>query len=230
MALRMAELNGNPYIGVFCRLIGDTVLVPLEADEPFMKDFEEVLNVKVVNTTIGGTTLHGSLIAANSKGVIMPYFCPPEELSAALRKADIPSVDEGLNIAASDDPVTAWGNNLLLSEKVALVNPDISHRSMKLIEDIMDVEPVPGTIAGVRTVGSVAALNSKGMVVHPKASLHEIERLRELFKVDVQISTANFGSPYLGASMVVNDRGGVVGSRSSGVELNRIEMTLDLID
>ena len=68
------------------------------------------------------------------------------------------------------------------------------------------------------------------MVVHPKASNEDRERMKELFGVDPHISTANFGSPYLGASMLANDRGALVGSRSSGVELNRIENSLDIVD
>jgi translation initiation factor 6 len=68
------------------------------------------------------------------------------------------------------------------------------------------------------------------MVVHPKASGEDIARLIDLFGIDVKISTANFGSPYLGASVVANDRGALIGNKSSGVEVNRIEDTLDLIE
>jgi translation initiation factor 6 len=72
-------------------------------------------------------------------------------------------------------------------------------------------------------------MNSKGMVVHPKATEEERETLSDLFDLEVRISTANFGSPYLGASILANDNGGVIGNKSSGVEINRIEDTLDLI-
>jgi len=102
--------------------------------------------------------------------------------------------------------------------------------SFRIIEDTLDVEVVPGTIADIRTVGSVAALNSKGMIVHPKVTDDEKEHLKGLFGIDVQISTVNFGSPYLGASMIVNDNGAVIGDKTSGVEMNRIENALDIID
>lgn len=228
MPVRTADLNGNPYIGVFCRALSSSLLCPAETTEDLMALAEDTLGYRAVRCSLGGTNLHGSLIASNRNGAIVPHFISTDELSQALKEAGVIEGEGSYTVASSEDPVTAWGNNVLCSDKVALVNPEVHKRSLKLIEDVLGVEPVVGTIAGVRTVGSVAVLNSKGMVVHPKARTTELERLKELFGVDVQISTANFGSPYLGACMVANDRGCLVGSNTSGIELNRIENTLDL--
>ncbi len=228
MPVRTADLNGNPYIGVFCRAVSSSILCPAETPGDFLSLTEDTLGLKAVRCSLGGTNLHGSLIASNLKGAIVPHFISTDELSQALMEAGVIEDDGAFVIASSEDPVTAWGNNVLCSDKVALVNPEIHKRSLKLIEDVLGVEPVVGTIAGVRTVGSVAVLNSKGMIVHPKARTAELERLKKLFGVEVQISTANFGSPYVGASMVANDKGCLVGSKTSGIELNRIENTLDL--
>ena len=227
MAIRMSNLNGNPFIGVFCRIIGDIIICPIEISDEFKLDIEEILGLKVYRTVAGNTNLHGSLVAANSKGLIAPYFYSEEEIKRAVIEKEL---DSDLRVVISDDPITAWGNNILLSEKKALVNPDLTRNSIKLVEDTFDVEAFKGTIAGIRTIGSIVGMNSKGMVVHPKASSSDMEMLKELFSLDVHISTANFGSPFLGASMIANDRGALVGSKSSGVELNRIENSLDIID
>jgi translation initiation factor 6 len=226
----MADINGNPYIGVFCRQIGNISLCPMDIQEEFIELMGEVLQLKVVRTASGNTNLHGSLIAANARGLIVPYFYAVDDVKKALKDAGIAEGNDEPIIEISEDPVTAWGNNVLLSEKIALVNPDIHKSSLKLIEDTFQVEAVKGTIAGIKTIGSIAVVNSKGMVIHPKASEEDLERMKELFKVDPYISTANFGSPYLGASMIANDHGALVGSKSSGVELNRIENSLDIID
>lgn len=230
MAIRMADINGNPFIGVFCRQVGDISLCPMDTPEEFIELMDQVLRVKVVRTASGNTNLHGSLIAANSKGLIVPYFYAAEDVRKALSEAGTADSNGEIAVEISEDPHTAWGNNVLLSEKVAMVNPDIHKESLSLVEETFQVEAVKGTIAGIKTIGSIAVLNSRGMVVHPKASDDDIARLKELFKVDPYISTANFGSPYLGASMVANDHGALVGSKSSGVELNRIENSLDIID
>ncbi|MGA1873458.1 MAG: translation initiation factor IF-6 [Thermoplasmatota archaeon] len=228
MAIRLADINGNPFIGVFCRQVGRFILCPMDTPEEFAEQLKEVMGIELLRTASGNTNLHGSLIAANSHGIMLPYFYTKEEVSDALAGAGMDP--DQLEIVVSDDPHTAWGNNLLLSEKVALVNPDLSPGSLRFIENVFGVEAVKGTIAGIKTVGSIAVMNSKGMLVHPKATERDLEQMKELFGVETYICTANFGSPYLGASMIVNDRGALVGTKSSGVELNRIENSLDLID
>ncbi len=225
MAISMADINGNPFIGVFCRQVGELSLCPMDTPDEFVELMDKVLGLKVIRTASGNTNIHGSLVAANSHGLIMPYFYHKEDIEKVMMENSSEIV-----IEVSDDPHTAWGNNVLLSDKVALVNPELQKESFKLIEDTFQVEAVKGTIAGIKTIGSIAVLNSKGMVVHPKASEMDLEKLKDLFKVDTYISTANFGSPYLGASMIANDQGALVGSKSSGVELNRIENSLDIID
>jgi len=228
MAIRMADINGNPYVGVFCRLIGSVALCPMETPDEFILQMSEVMGVEAVRTAAGSTNLHGSLIAANSRGLIIPYFYAREDVKKCFGSSSLEGDEPRVEV--SEDHHTAWGNNVLLSEKLALVNPDLLAGSLKLIEDVFDVEVIKGTIAGIKTIGSIAVLNSKGMIIHPKATSSDMDRLRELFKVDPYISTANFGSPYLGASMVANDSGALVGSRSSGVELNRIENSLDIVN
>ncbi len=228
MPVNTADINGNPYIGVFCRILGEVLICPPESPDDLLEILESSLGVKTVKAFIGNTNLHGSLIAGNSKGAVIPYFFDPQDVARVMEKSGQPPEEE-YNIFTSHDPLTAWGNNLLLSERVGMYNPDIEKRSVKRISSELDIEMVPGTIAGVKTVGSIAVLNSKGIVVHPKASQEDLDRIHEIFSLKPEISTANFGSPYLGSSMVVNDRGAVIGNKSSGVEINRIEDGLDLI-
>ncbi len=229
MPVNTADINGNPYIGVFCRILGDVLICPPESPDDLLEVLEGSLGVRTVKAFIGNTNLHGALITGNSKGAVIPYFFDPQDVARVMEKSGQPPEEE-YNIFTSHDPLTAWGNNLLLSDRVAMYNPDLEKRSVKRISSELDIEMVPGTIAGVRTVGSIAVLNSKGIIVHPKASQDDLDRIREIFSLKPEISTVNFGSPYLGSSMVVNDSGAVIGNRSSGVEINRIEDGLDLIE
>ncbi len=228
MAIKLADMNGNSYIGVFCKQIGDLALCPMETTDEFMSILKEGIGVDGLRTSAGNTNLHGSLIASNSNGMIIPYFYHKKEILNTLRSSGREDLD--IRVEISEDPHTAWGNNVLMSKDKALVNPELTKESLELIAETFDVEVIRGTIAGINTIGSIAVLNSKGMVTHPKSSQEDIDRLKDLFKVDVYISTVNFGSPYLGASIIANDMGALVGSQSSGVELNRIENSLDIID
>jgi translation initiation factor 6 len=50
-----------------------------------------------------------------------------------------------------------------------------------------------------------------------------MDLLRETLHVPVAITTANYGSALVGACMVANSKGAVVGSKTTPIELGRIE-------
>ena len=52
--------------------------------------------------------------------------------------------------------------------------------------------------------------------------------LEEALGVPSGIGTANFGSPLVGAAVVCNANGGLVGTKTTGVEMHRIEDVLSL--
>ncbi|MEK6902504.1 MAG: hypothetical protein AABX02_02875, partial [archaeon] len=52
---------------------------------------------------------------------------------------------------------------------------------------------------------------------------HEMEQLEAIFKVPGMTTTANYGDAFIGNSVLVNKHGGVVGERTSGPELARID-------
>ena len=75
------------------------------------------------------------------------------------------------------------------------------------------------SIAGYTQVGSLVTVTDKGAAVHPKASPSEIERLSEIFSVDVEPATINGGVPFVTSGILVNQTNAVVGSLTTGPEL-----------
>jgi translation initiation factor 6 len=55
-----------------------------------------------------------------------------------------------------------------------------------------------------------------------------MEVLKSALRVPVVITTANYGAAQVGACMVANSHGAVVGSRTTPIELGRIEEGLGL--
>ena len=88
------------------------------------------------------------------------------------------------------------------------------------------MEVVKGMVAGYKTVGSVCAVTNKGILCHPATSQDELKMLSELFKVPAAIGTLNYGAPVIGASIICNSKGAVVGSNSTPIELGRVEDAL----
>ncbi len=183
--------------------------------------FEKTLNVKAYFTLLGGSPLIGSLMVMNSKGAVITNFASEEEVEFLMNM---------MNVLFVEDKINAIGNDILANDKAALVHVDFDRETVKYIEDALDVEVVKGTIGGIKTVGSAAVVTNKGMIVHPQVEEEELKFLSNLFGVPVYISTANYGSLYVGASIVANDFGAVVGEKTSNVEIDRIENALDIIE
>jgi len=212
--LRLGDVNGNPYVGVYCATSDNFAIVADSAEPKVIKDIARTLGVEAIPTLVGGATVVGSLVAMNSKGAIVTNFAERSELARFPR---------GLRVAKMEEKLNAAGNNILANDRAALVNPGTSSHMMKTIAEVLEVEVQRGSVAGIETVGSVCLATNKGIVCHPRTTEDELRQLSELFRVPATVATLNYGTPYLGACAVANSRGAYVGSRSTPIELGRLE-------
>ena len=216
--LKRLDINGNPYLGVLCRSSDMLAIVSQDASDPVVGEFAEALEVPVVRASLGGSRVVGSLCNLNANGVVVSDLAGADELDNLKR-----STPPGTKVLRLAGKLNALGNNILLNDRAALVHPDMSRSLMKRLGDFLGVEVERGTIAGMRTVGSAAAVNGKGVLCHPKTSPAERKLLEELFRLPVTVGTANYGSPVIGACLVANSKGAVAGTHTTGIEMGRIE-------
>jgi len=217
--LKLGDVNGNPYVGVYCVASEQMAILPDVVESKVAKDIERILGVRVVRTNIAGATVVGSLAVMNSQGVVVTNFVERHELARLPKQLRVGRMEEKINAA---------GNNILASDRAALVHPQASRETLRMIEDVLGVEAVKGKIAGIDTVGSACIATSKGVVCHPKTTQDELKWISSLFKVPASAATLNYGTPYLGACAVANSKGAYVGSRSTPIELGRLEDGLGL--
>ncbi len=217
--LRLGDIFGSPYLGVYCSANESFAIVPEGAEPSFVKDVAQTLGVEVVRTYIAGSTLVGSLVAMNSNGIVVTNFAEKQELAKLPRE---------LRVGVMEDKLNAAGNNIVANDKAACVHPAASKRSVAMIEDVLGVEVRRCSIAGTETVGSVCIATSKGVVCHPRTPDDELKELSSLFGAPATVATLNYGTPYVGACALANSKGAVVGSRSTPIELGRIEDGLGL--
>ncbi len=216
------DFNSNSYLGVFCRANDDIAFVDPSLQEKEKDKIKEILKVRVLSITIGGSTIIGSLLALNSHGAVVADFIGEEEIDVIARNFDD-------NLLVVGDKFNAVGNNILVNDYGALVHPMLEDKTIKDIKDVLDVETKRGTIAGIKTVGMAAAATNKGVLCHPKLEDEEKNKLEELFGVDASIGTINHGVPYVGAGMIANTKGAIAGSKTTGIEMGRIEDALNLV-
>ncbi len=173
----------------------------------------DALEVRLVQTTIASAGVVGSLVAMNSHGVVVNGLAEPSEVSR-LGAAHIQPLDHRLN---------AVGNNILCNDFGAIVHPGYGSETIARISETFGVPAVRATVAGLRTVGSAAVATNKGVLCHPHLRPEEAEVLKKVLKVPVATTTANYGTAQVGACLIANSRGAVVGSRTTPIEMGRIE-------
>jgi len=211
---RTTSFAGDPNIGVFARVAGDIAIVPPEAPEDFRNAIREGLGVELVMTTIQGSSIVGSLLAGNSRGLVVSGLATDAELAV---------LEKHRKVMLLSDTMNAAGNVIMVNDTLAVVHPDLPEKIAEEIGAFLGVEVFPLTFGGVRTVGMAGVATNKGVIVHPRATEQEIARLEEITKVPVGTGTINMGSGLVGTGLLVNDTGYMAGNATSGFELGRVE-------
>jgi translation initiation factor 6 len=214
------KIAGSSLLGVFARCTEKIVLLPPEVGPEAVVALEKGLKVAAIRATVGGSSVLGSLISANSQGFVVTQHASEDELRR---------LSEHGNVARLPGKISAAGNVILANDNAALVHPGLSARACEAISKTLGVEVVKGTIGGLKTVGMTAVATNKGLLVHPRASETEIAVLEDLFELPVDVGTVNLGSPLVGSGLLVNSKGYMAGGETTGPELGRIEDALGFL-
>jgi translation initiation factor 6 len=214
--------TGSPYVGVFARATDGCLLVRPDLDDDLRQSCETELDVPAVPTTVGGSGTVGALATGNSNGLLVSSRATDRERERIAERVDLP-------VTELPGKINAAGNVVLANDAGAYVHPDLSRDAEQVVKDGLDVPVRRGNIAGVQTVGTAAVATNKGVLCHPKATDEELDELEEVLKVPADIGTINYGDPLVGSGLVANGSGYIVGERTTGPELGRIESTLGYV-
>ena len=221
MPVGRTMVGGSPYLGVFLRADERTVIGPPSLPGALERDLARILGVEVVKTTVSDSEVVGALVASNSRGRVVGEGLDAGEQRRLERAGPITVVRDRQN---------AMGNNVLANDVGALVHPEFSGEAVAAIGRALGVPTERATLAGLGTVGMAGVATNRGAVVHPKATDREIARAEQVLGVPVARSTANFGVPVVGACVVANSRGILVGRPTTPVEIVHLQDGLQLFD
>ena len=222
MGVYLTRMFGSTSIGVYSLAADSMVIVPKQIPKTRAEKIGEWLQVEIVRTNIGGSVLIGTLLCANSNGIIIPHYVRDEELKAVKSASDV-------NVTIMEFKRTAYGNLILANDYGAIVSPELSEAEVRLISDTLGVEAVRGTIAGLPYVGSLATATNRGVLAHPKIREDEAQLLRETLKVQVESGTVNCGVPYVAMGLIANSYGAVAGLATTGREMAVISHALGVM-
>jgi translation initiation factor 6 len=222
LAVYLSSIVGSASIGVYSLANDRFVVIPQMIPRKKAERTAEWLKVKLVHTSISGSVLAGAFACANSNGILLPNSVREEELAA------IKAVFEG-NITIMETKKTAYGNLVLANDHGAVVDPRFKEHEIRQIAETLGVDAVPGEIAGLPYVGSLAVATNKGVLAHPLLKEEEKKLLESMFKVPVDVGTINCGIPYVGTGLVGNSHAAVAGSMTTGPEMFIIGNALDVV-
>lgn len=207
------DFNGDPNLGLHAAVTEDYCLIdPSLADSCYRK-VKDTLDVEAVKTTAAGSRMAGIFCASNSNGVALPKNIEEEEKELL--------DGHGINYEVIDARQTALGNLILVNDKACFI-PDILERHKEKLEKCFDVPVMVGEISGLNLLGNSAVVTNEGLLCHRDASDDEMEKLEDGFELICGRGTANFGMPFVGACIIANSEGALVGIDTTGPELGRI--------
>lgn len=212
--MRLSRCGGTPNIGVYAAVSESLALVAGNAEPEFVRALETALEVKTFMTTVSGSYLVGSLVAMNSHGAV---------ISGMTESGELESIRKHINVTVISDRLNAAGNNVLVNDRGAILNPELGKKAEKEVADALGVEVIRATIAGSNTVGSVCSVTNKGCVCSVGASEEEIALLKDIFGTEVKKGSVNHGSKYVGSGLLCNSKGAVIGDETTPIEMGKIE-------
>ncbi len=216
MHFMRAHLNGNPYLGIFACASQSHLFAPIGAHKKAVEQMAEALGAQPVYTTIAGTELIGTLMVANSQGVLLP----PD-----VTEAEIKTISRAVKgrVSILETRHNALGNLIVANDNGAVVAKAYSKQEIDEIEAALGVRVRRGTINNLNLVGSLCRATNSAALLSPNASDKEVKLIKETLDVRVERGTANFGVSYVGACILANSEGVVAGTPTTGIEMGKIE-------
>ena len=220
MAISTGDILGHTQVGVYLSVVDDVLFHPRSLDDAAVEELRLTFDIEMHAFLVGGSSLLGSLLSGNAKGIAVADIATEEDLDELTSFCDVVVMESGVNAA---------GNLIECNAHGAVVSPVVPQEGVDMISEVLGVDAIRSKVAGHDTVGSMLVANGNGVLAHPDVSRSEAESIESVMKVPVMVGTVTFGSPYVGGGCAASDTHALVGSGSTGPELNRIEDALGLI-
>ncbi len=220
MEAAKCQVNGSDYIGAFATTTDRYTFVPFGMPAKLIAMIHDVLKTECVSIGINGTDLIGLFSRANSNGILMSNIASAEDVAL------IKGLGLGINVGILESSINAIGNAVLANDRIAIVDVEYDDGEAKQIGDVLGVEVVKNEIGGFKTVGATNILTNGGCVINNRGSDSDKRMLDKMTGFDSVRTTANTGSLIIGLASLANSKGLLVGSNTTGFEMERMLQAL----
>lgn len=189
----------------------DVVIVGNEVPESLDKIISEVLKVKIIRMTIAGTSLVGAFMATDGVKILVPNIIFEREEKIL--------IENNINYAKINTDLTCLGNNIIATEKGAIINPEFEVKAQEQIKEAFKCDIKKMQIAQNPTVGSFLVHNGKLGLITPDVSDNEAKEIEEFLGIELTSGTVEMGSTQVKSGIVANEHGYLIGEYSGGPEV-----------
>jgi len=224
--IAILNFHGDPNVGLHGLATDKFCLLGRCLREQDIKKIEEVLRVPVFQVGLYGTDLIGIFAVANSTTVLLPDIIYPNELKAL--RSHLGKL--GVQVFTLKADHTAFGNNILINDKVGILSPEYDMKTVAQIKKIFpDVKFEQSGLAELSITGSLGKVTNKGGLFSSDLRDADIAKVEKIFGFEIGLGTVNMGNPFVGSGVIANSFGFVIGAGSSGYELSRVDESLGLM-
>ena len=212
-----ADIERNPFIGMFLQTNETHSFLPPTTPSHLVSLVQDALGTQAVKLFISQSPLIGIFSVVNSNGVVLSKQAEAREISVFKKL--------GLNVCFMDK--LAPGNTVLCNDYGCVVPKLVERKQAQEIQDCLGVPVLRVEFDSIQAIGSGCVANNYGLLAYNELEDGEIKLICDQLKVSSSArATNNLGTPYNKYGLVANSNGAVVGSLTTGFELQRIYSTL----
>jgi translation initiation factor 6 len=215
--MHVAKLNirGSGLVGLYMLATDDVVIVGNEVPDHLDKIISEVFKVKLIRMTIAGTSLIGAFLATDGTKILVPNILFDREEQIL--------IDNNINYTKITTDLTCLGNNIIATEKGAIINPDFEAEAGKQIEEAFKCPIKRMSIAENPTIGSYLVHNGSFGIITPDVSDEDAEKIEKFLGLCLSSGTIEMGSTQVRSGVVSNKNGYLIGEYSGGAEIVNVD-------
>jgi translation initiation factor 6 len=218
MHVLVTNFNGNPNLGLYGLATDKYLLIGHDTPKKLDKELKKVFKVPIHRISIAGTSLIGVFLTANKHALLIPSITFDHE-KAKLDKLKI-------KYKTIKTKHTCLGNNILTTDKVAIINPEFPEAESKEISKLLKVKTKKMRFDEIVTPGSIGILKKDRGLFHRDLEEKDIKTIEKTLSIEVETGTVNMGNPYIKSGIINNKHGFIIGDSSGGPEIINADKSL----
>lgn len=218
LKVNLLDFQKNPNIGSYIFANNKFALVPFNTPVNEKQKIKETLNVSVYETKIGDSDLLGVFILGNDD-----YLFIPEGFELLTNEKEDFLEKHNVKLIEIQTEYNSLANNVVILNDFVITHSKMEELG-ETIAKILNKELILLNEKNFDCIGSSIKANSYGLLINPLFSDENKKILKQkINKLKIIEGTVNDENPFVSSGLVINDKGILIGEKTIGEEILKIE-------